>query len=194
MSDSDLMDPFGRDIDLENGIIEGASEKWTRYLSDMKNMYQNREAVEEILDSEDPLLYEVYEISVPKESGQLLHCTTILYPGKVGNEYYMTKGHYHERRDTAESYLCLSGRGYLLTQTEDGGSDALRMVPGRLVYIPPYWAHRTVNTGDEPFVFFGVYPGDAGHDYGSIEEIGFPKIILEEDGETVVRKNPDYEV
>lgn len=194
MSDSDLMAPFGKDIDLENGVIEEASNKWTRNLSDMKNMYQDQQAVEEILDSEDPLLYEVYEISVPEEPGQLIHCTSIIYPGKVGDEYYMTKGHYHEKRGTAESYLCLSGGGYLLTQTEDGDAKALRMLPGRLVYIPPYWAHRTVNTGDEPFIFFGVYPGDAGHDYGSIEEVGFPKIVVEEDGEAVLKQNPDYEV
>ena len=194
MSDSELMKPFGKDINLENGIIKDASNKWTRYLSDMKAMYQDQDAVEEMLDSDDPLVYEVYEISVPEENGQLIHCTSIIYPGKVGEEYYMTKGHYHERRDTAESYFCLSGEGYLLTQTEDGDAEALRMVPGRLVYIPPYWAHRTVNTGDEPFVFFGVYPGDAGHDYGSIEEVGFPQLVVEKDGETVVKKNPDYEV
>ncbi|MFW6386294.1 MAG: glucose-6-phosphate isomerase [Candidatus Hadarchaeota archaeon] len=194
MTNHELMDPFGEDIDLESGIIEDASDKWTRYLSDMDHMYLDQDAVEEILEKDDPLLYEVYEIGVPKETGQLIHCTTVLYPGKVGNEYYMTKGHYHEKRGTAESYLCLSGEGYLLTQTEEGDAKALRMVPGRLVYIPPYWAHRTVNTGDEPFIFFGVYPGDAGHDYGSIDEVGFPQIVVEEKGETKVKENPDYEV
>lgn len=91
-------------------------------------MYQDQKAVEETLGSEDPLLYEVYEISVPEEAGQLIHCTTILYPGKIGDEYYMTKGHYHEKRDTAESYLCFSGEGHLLTMTEDGDSEALKMV------------------------------------------------------------------
>ncbi len=188
------MDPFGKDINLKDGVIQEASNKWTRYLSDMKSMYHDQEAVDEILDSEDPLIYEVYEITVPEEAGQLLHCTSIIHPGKIGDEYYMTKGHYHAKRDTAESYLCFSGEGYLLTKTEDGDSKALKMEPGRLVYIPPYWAHRTVNTGDEPFVFYGVYPANAGHDYGSIEEVGFPQIIVEEDGETVVKDNPDFEV
>jgi glucose-6-phosphate isomerase len=34
-----------------------------------------------------------------------------------------------------------------------------------------------VNVGDEPFITFYVYPGDAGHNYGDIEEEGFPKRI-----------------
>jgi glucose-6-phosphate isomerase len=35
-----------------------------------------------------------------------------------------------------------------------------------------------VNTGEEPFIFFAVYPGQAGHDYGTIEKTGFPQRVL----------------
>jgi glucose-6-phosphate isomerase len=52
------------------------------------------------------------------------------------------------------------------------------MGPGTVAYVPPNWAHRTVNTGEEPFVFFAVYPGQAGHDYGTIEKTGFPQRVL----------------
>jgi glucose-6-phosphate isomerase len=52
------------------------------------------------------------------------------------------------------------------------------MEHGTVAYVPPRWAHRTVNTGDEPFVFFAVYPGQAGHDYGAIEETGFTQRVL----------------
>ena len=48
------------------------------------------------------------------------------------------------------------------------------MRPGTVAYVAPCWAHRTVNTGSEPFVFLAVYHGDAGHDYGTIETEGFP--------------------
>ncbi len=188
----ELMDPHAIDIDLQSGRIADRAECWTRYLSDMKGMYRDQDAVREELDQDDPLIYEVYEDPVPKEEGQLLQVTSIVHPGKVGDEYYMTKGHYHEKRDTAEIYLCLSGTGYLLTQTEEGKSASLRMEPGVSTYIPPYWAHRTVNVGDEPFVFYGVYPGNAGHDYGSIEEVGFPDLVLERNGEPEVVENPGY--
>jgi glucose-6-phosphate isomerase len=63
--------------------------------------------------------------------------------------------------------------------TEDDESAAVPMERGTLAYVPPYWAHRTVNAGDEPFVFFAVYPGQAGHDYGTIETTGFAQRVFE---------------
>ncbi len=44
----------------------------------------------------------------------------------------------------------------------------------------------TVNTGGEPFVFLAVYPGDAGHDYGTIETDGFKQAVVERDGQAVI--------
>ena len=35
-----------------------------------------------------------------------------------------------------------------------------------------------MDTGDDPFVFFAVWPGDAGHDYASIESVGFAKLAV----------------
>lgn len=190
---SDLMKSFAKQINLKTGEIESPSNLWTRHLKDMSEMYQNQKAVSEILQSNDPLLYEVYEIAVPEETGHLIQCTSIVYPGKVGNEYYMTKGHFHQKRGTAEIYLCLAGHGYLLTQTEKGRGDALEVKPGTSTYVSPYWAHRMVNVGNEPFVFFGVYPADAGHDYGSIEEVGFPQLVMEENGKPIIKENPLFQ-
>jgi glucose-6-phosphate isomerase len=57
------------------------------------------------------------------------------------------------------------------------------MQPGDLSYIPGKWAHRTINTGDAPLVFFAIWPVDAGHDYESIEKSGFLRRVLKgEDG------------
>jgi glucose-6-phosphate isomerase len=39
------------------------------------------------------------------------------------------------------------------------------MAPGTIGYIPPGWAHRSVNVGSDPYSFLAVYPGGAGHDY-----------------------------
>lgn len=187
------MEPFSRMADLATGIIDGASNHWLRHLGDMRDMYQDQEAVTEILRMRDPPVYEVYEITVPEEESQLVQCVTIIHPGKVGSEYHMTKGHYHEKRDRAEVYLSLSGHGYLLLQTEEGDSRALELEPGTAAYVPPYWAHRTVNVGDEPLVFYGVYPADAGHDYARIEEQrGFSLIVCERGGKPVIEENPRF--
>ena len=51
---------FTLDFDLNNGLSKHA-DTTKRYLSQMKNMYQDQEAVEEILKHEDPLIYELYE-------------------------------------------------------------------------------------------------------------------------------------
>jgi len=104
----------------------------------------------------------------------------------------MTKGHFHSREGTAEIYFGLRGRGYLLTQTHDGQVSVIEIVPGTVAYIPPFWTNRTINIGDEKFVFFGVYPGDAGHNYGSIEEGGFAKLVVEKNGKPAVVDNPRY--
>ena len=124
------------------------------------------------------MVYEVLQYDVPEEVGQLICCTTVLHPGTVGEEYFMTKGHYHAVRETGEVYLGLSGNGYLLLMTEDGASSESAVTSGTVAYVPPGWAHRTANTGDEPFVFFAVYPGQAGHDYGTIEHSGFARRVL----------------
>jgi glucose-6-phosphate isomerase len=66
------------------------------------------------------------------------------------------------------------------------------MHPGSVSYIPPGWAHRSVNVGREPLVFFAVYPGDAGHDYAALRERGFARLVVREgDGYRLIN-NPAY--
>ena len=103
---------FTLDFDLNNGLSKHA-DTTKRYLSQMKNMYQDQEAVEEILKHEDPLIYEFYELGCPERAGDLAFGTTMIHPGKIGNEYYMTKGHFHQIVDTAEVYYTLKGEGYM---------------------------------------------------------------------------------
>jgi glucose-6-phosphate isomerase len=172
------MDPFALMLDWRTGALEPHTSRTERHVSDMQGAYADQAAVSQLVAHGDPLVYEVLQYDVPEEVGQLICCTTVLHPGTVGEEYFMTKGHYHSVRDTGEVYLGLSGNGQLLLMTEDGGKAATPMGPGTVAYVPPCWAHRTVNTGEDPFVFFAVYPGQAGHDYGTIEQTGFPKRVM----------------
>jgi glucose-6-phosphate isomerase, archaeal len=70
----------------------------------------------------------------------------------------------------------------MLMKLSDGTGACERFFPGRMVYVPPFWAHRTVNTGEEPLVSFCAYPGDAGHNYGDIEKEGFPLRVFKRAG------------
>jgi len=180
-----LMQPWSAHIDVENGLLWHPRRIITRRLSDMRGFYADKDAVAASLAT-DPLIYRVDEIEVPQEVGQLLYSITVIFPGKIGDEYFMTKGHYHEREECAEIYFGLRGRGYLIMQTRDGRCAHLEMRRGTVAYVPPYWGHRTVNVGDEPFVFYAVYPAQAGHDYRSIEETGFRVRVVERDGRPVI--------
>ena len=120
---------FTLDFDLNNGLSKHA-DTTKRYLSQMKNMYQDQEAVEEILKHEDPLIYEFYELGCPERAGDLAFGTTMIHPGKIGNEYYMTKGHFHQIVDTAEVYYTLKGEGYMMLESLDGDWRVERMEIG----------------------------------------------------------------
>jgi glucose-6-phosphate isomerase len=188
----EVMQPFATTLSFAERKITPCAQRIERRLSHMRGMYQDTAETEAILAWDDPLIYEVYTVDVPEGEGQLLHCLTALQPGQVGGEYYMTKGHFHVAMDTAEIYLGLEGEGYLLMQTKEGDIQALKMGRGTIAYVPPYWAHRTVNTGEDPFVFFAIWPGHAGHDYGTIEESGFLKVMVERNGQPVLIPNPRY--
>lgn len=141
----------------------------------------------------DALLYEVYELARPAVAGELPHGLSVVHPGKIGDEYYMTKGHFHAELATAEVYYCLRGRGLMVMETPEGAWAVEPLAPGKVLYVPPRWAHRSVNTGaDEDLVTFFVYPGNAGHDYSTIEQRGFRKLVVERDGAPCVIDNPRW--
>jgi len=183
-----FLDPFGVELDLEKGLMPQAQNHLVRRASDLRSYYADNAALERIIaERNDPVHYEVFEVPVPEERGHLMGCLSTLQPGLVGEEFFMTKGHYHSVPNTAELYLCLRGQGYLVMKTAQGMFAAERMTRGRLVYVPPFWAHRSVNTGErEPLVSFCVYPAEAGHNYGDIAQEGFPKRIFRRHGQCVI--------
>jgi glucose-6-phosphate isomerase len=172
------VEPFALALSLDSGRLEPHTSRIERRASEMEGLYVDEAALAALVGAGDPVVYEVEQRDVPKEVGQLVCCTTIIEPGAVGDEYFMTKGHFHAVRETGEIYLGLSGEGRLLLQTEDGETAVLAIERGTVAYVPPCWAHRTVNVGEEPLAFFAVYPGQAGHDYGAIESSGFTRRVL----------------
>jgi glucose-6-phosphate isomerase len=130
------------------------------------------------------VVYEVesyYPVPEGKKGGLLWGVTTI-HPGKVGDEYFMTRGHFHAESDTGEFYWGMVGEGVLICMDEDGNLWAEAMKPNSLHYIAGCVAHRVANTGNEPLVFGACWPADAGHDYETIKEKGFPARLIEKDG------------
>ena len=180
------------DFSLKNGL-SGTVETGKRYLSQMKSMFADDAAYEAELKKGDKLVYEFHGLPVPETAGDLMYGCSIVYPGKVGNEYHMTKGHFHTILETAEVYYCIRGQGYMLLENPEGDWRAIAMEPGKAVYVPKRYAHRSINVGrDEPLITFFVFRADAGHDYGTIETKGYRKLLVEQNGEPAAVDNPKW--
>ena len=182
---------FTIDFDLNTGMSK-KKETTKRYLSNMRGMFADDEAMEKEMAKGDPLVYEFHEMNAPENPGDLAFGISITYPGKVGNEYYMTKGHFHTIIDTAEVYYTLDGEGLLMLESLEGDWSVQPLKPGETVYVPKRYAHRTINTGNKPLRTFFVFRGDAGHDYGTIETKGYRRLVVEKDGKPTCVPNPKW--
>ena len=164
-----------------------------RPLSSMRGMFADQVAYDRMLAQEDTLVYEVYEVKRPEVSGELMLGISVVHPGKVGAEFFMTKGHFHEVLETAEMYYCLKGEGFMMLETPEGDTSEALLTPGVVLYIPPRWAHRSVCTSrQDDLVTFFVYPAQAGHDYGTIEVQGFRKLALDGERGIEIVDNPRW--
>ena len=151
-----------------------------RRLSALRGQFDDQETYDQMLAVDDQLIYEVYEIARPQVEGELMMGISIVHPGKVGREFFMTKGHFHSILETSEIYYCLRGEGYMVMETPEGEACVEPLAPGKVLYVPPRWAHRSVCTSrQEDLVTFFAYPANAGHDYGTIERQGFRKLVVE---------------
>jgi glucose-6-phosphate isomerase len=91
-----------------------------------------------------------------------------------------------------EAYYTQSGEGLLLLESRAGESRTLEMKPGICAFIPPDWAHRSINTGSEKLVFTWFCATDAGHEYGEILERGMRRLIVDNGGAPAVVPNPNF--
>lgn len=181
------LDPFTTVLDLHQGTLDPQrAATQTRTQSDLRGYFQ--------IEPPDPddVVYHVLPMPVPKENSEIQCSTTIIEPGTVGEEFYMTKGHFHVIRDRSEIYIGLAGEGRLVLATDDGRYQIETIHEGTVNYVPGGWAHRSVNVGAEPLVFFAAYVGDAGQDYATIERTGFPVLVCRGDDGPVVRENPHF--
>lgn len=158
-------------MELVKYIKEGYDNRVMRKLEDLVSLFSDQKAAQK-LSKKNPLIYEVYE----KIEGDVSYSLTIMETGRVGKEFYLTKGHSHVV-PSPELIQVVEGRGVLVLQDEKGNADKIKLKNGKIYVIPKDYAHRTVNVGKKRLSFICVYATKAGHDYKIIEETGF-KIIV----------------
>ncbi len=183
--------PEGVRIDPSTGTLNPSTGEYTKRLSEFRGIYRDEKALDALLATQgDVVTYKVVEY---REAGaDLFFGTTTMFPGRVGNEYFMTRGHFHERRDRGEIYYTQSGEGLLLLQSRNGESRTVDMKPGVCAFIPPDWAHRSINTGVVPLVFVWCCNQDAGHDYGEIVSKGMRQLVVEKNGSAACVPNSSF--
>ena len=167
-------------VEIESGKLTGRKViTISKKLSDLADIFRNEDARREM--DQDQVLYKVQAylpVDEETEAG-LFFGTTIIYPGKVGDEYFMTKGHFHAQSDKAEYYWGIEGEGMLVLMDRKRKTWAEKMYKGSLHYIPADVAHRTVNIGEEKLIFGACWPSDAGHNYDEIIKYGFSARLVE---------------
>jgi len=169
-------------FDPAKAEIAGAATT-QRFLSDLRGCFADGNAYDAALSSGNPPIYHVASIEPGCDSGDLHLGIGLVLPGRIGSEYYMTKGHFHSWREAAEVYIGLRGDGVMLLENESNGQcQLLPLQPNRIVYVPGHTAHRTINIGAAPLTYLGIYPAKAGHDYGASAARNFRHVVIERDG------------
>jgi glucose-6-phosphate isomerase len=142
-------------------------------IAQLKNIFIDEDARSKM--AQDKIVYRVQAL-LPVEQGTeggLFFGTTWIEPGIVGEEYFMTQGHFHKLSNRAEYYWGIKGEGAVILMDRNRNCRAELMHPGSLHYIPAHTAHRVANTGNTQLVFSACWPADAGYDYDEIIQHGF---------------------
>ena len=181
-----LLAGFSSEIDM------GALVRHDRYLSDLEGCFADNVQYEKVLSTANPLVYSTFAPALPSAEGDLNFAVAVLYAGRVGDEFFLTKGHLHAWRDAAEVYIGLGGEGVLLLEDEvTSESRIAALKKDSLVYVPGKTMHRTVNTRNAPLYYLGIYPATAGHDYAAIVKRNFKcRVISTDEGAKMIQKTP----
>lgn len=134
-------------------LKENYDRKLIRKFMDMKNSYKNPKGI-----NGNPLIYSVYI----KSFGNFETGYNVLNPGKINGEFFMTKGHKHNK-ELSEIYILYEGKGKLLVQDKKARMIELRK--GKTYIIPANAGHRLINSGNKPLGVLTIYPKNAGQDY-----------------------------
>lgn len=166
-----LREPISSIVDPIGGGMSGNTGRYEKRLSDLAELYADADAHANLLSAVgDAVVYDVQDFKPGVHSGDLIYGVTRMKPGRVGQEYFITRGHIHAKADRPEIYYGQKGHGLMQLESPEGETRIVEIRPQTICYVPPFWIHRSVNVGTEDLVMVFVYPSDSGQDYGIIEK------------------------
>ncbi len=162
-----LADPATCSISMLAGTMTGGTGRYDKRLSDLRGIYADEAALTALIQTTcDPVVYDVCDFRPSADPGDLIFGVTRMSPGKVGREFFLTRGHVHAKANRPEVYYGQKGFGVMQLESPDGETRIVEIGPQTICYVPPFWIHRSVNTGADDLLMMFSYPADSGQDYG----------------------------
>ncbi|MCL5784458.1 MAG: hypothetical protein M1142_03850 [Patescibacteria group bacterium] len=147
-----------------------------------------------LMDPKTPGVKEPYFV-IRGEAGQNI---TILTPGKNGEEFNKTYGHFHNYQGV-EIYHVVYGQGVLVLQRNDENNEAkefkvMSLRAGTSTEIPSGFGHCLVNVGKSYLVVIDNAPQEA--KFHNLEPLrqkhGFAYYVIDKKGEIGFEANRNY--
>jgi len=154
-------------------LVEGITESYEKKIGALALSYLNPIPQE----YSEKIAYKVVSLPSPSPAypGSLNFGITYLYPYTIDGEYSFTRGHFHSDRNYDEYYFGVQGHGFLLYWDGKDEIFAEEVYPGSVHYINGKYAHRLINTDPQETMAVGAsWNVLAGHDYDTIDRLGFP--------------------
>ena len=189
-----LMEPVSLQVDVAAGTLAGASGRYEKRLSDLAGIYADDAAFRALCAAGDPVVYAVEDLKPNANPGDMIFGITRMVPGRVGDEYFVTRGHIHATGNRPELYCGESGSGVMQLESPEGETRLIPIRPRSVCYVPPFWIHRSVNVGAEDLVMTFAYPADSGQDYDIIARSGGlrQRLVADAAGGWRAIDNPGY--
>lgn len=132
-----------------------------RKFKDVAKWYSDKKAVEkELKKNGNKVIYETFT----EEDSPMDLTLTVVHPGTIGKEYYMTKGHIHGANNP-EFYILLKGNGKLLIQKTRENPKVITLKKGKITLIPKGYAHRLINVGRKKLKVLTIYSENSRPNY-----------------------------
>jgi len=167
----------------EGRLVGSGTHRYTKRFADLDGLYADEAAYRTLLaELAGTVVYEVTDLRPSERAGDMITGVTRMMPGRVGREFFLTRGHIHAKADRPEIYFGQSGQGLMLLESPAGETRVVAIGPQTLCYVPPFWIHRSVNVGPTDLVMLFAYPADSGQDYDIIARSGGMRSRILDDG------------
>ena len=94
----EIIDPILADLKKLTGNFHQATGHYSKTFNDLEGMYENEFEFQKMLPKwKNRVVYEVWEHRSSENKGDLVFGTSVMKPGLVGDEFFLTRGHQHQK-------------------------------------------------------------------------------------------------